>query len=307
MRFFNSRSTRRWSVAFATLILAFVSGHVTQTVWGRTIAEPTLVTASDEPGPMPVAPRAVHMQLQRPPVMADRVAVTATVSEAEDQSCRPQLSLAPAPAATLHVELIAPCHGLVRTHVTQGQITASMTTDEEGLLLLRLPALTTDPLVEVSIAGIKLAAHTDVPEANAYQHVALQWIGPQTLGINAYEFGAQQNQFGHVWAGAPKSPARATRGSGGFLTRLGDGGGTTVEIYSFPTGSAAARGVIRLVAEAKVTQDNCGRRVTATALQSSVFSKLRPTEVAVTMPTCGSIGETVSLQNLFQDMRLARR
>lgn len=306
MRFFNSRSTRRWSVAFATLILAFVSGHVTQTVWGRTIEEPALVAAS-EPGPMPVAPRAAHMQLQRPPIMMDRVAGTANDAEAEDQSCRPQLSISPAPAATLHVEVIAPCHGLVRAHVTQGQITASMTTDEEGLLRLRLPALTTEPLVEVSIAGIKLAAYTDVPEANAYQHVALQWFGPQTLGINAYEFGAQQNQFGHVWAGAPKSPARATRGSGGFLTRLGDGQGKSAEIYSFPAGSAVARGVIRLVAKAEVTRDNCGRRVTATALQSSVFSKLRPTEVAVTMPTCGSVGETVSLQNLFQDMRLARR
>lgn len=298
------RTTRRWSVAFATMVLAFASGHVTQTVWGRNTTEPTYI-ASPEPGPIPVAPRAANAKLKRPPVMADRVAHAA--SEVEDQSCRPKLSIAPAPAATLHVELIAPCHGLARAHVTQGQITASMATDEEGLMRLRLPALTSAPLVEVAIAGIKLAAHTKVPDADAYQHVALQWFGTQTLGINAYEFGAQQSQFGHVWAGAPKSPARATRGSGGFLTRLGDGLGKTAEIYSFPAGSASARGVIRLVAEAEVTRENCGRRVTATALQSSVTSTLRPTEVAMTMPACSEVGETISLQNLFQDMRLARR
>lgn len=306
MRFFTTLNTRRWATAFATLVLAFASGHVTQVVWGRTIMDPTLVAVSEQM-PLPFAPRGAEVQLRRPPILADRVSATATEVEAENQSCRPQLSIAPAPAATLHVEVIAPCHGLVRAHVTQGQVTASMATDEEGVLRVRMPALTTEPMIEVSIAGIKLAAWLDVPEANAYEHVALQWAGAQMLGINAYEFGALQSQFGHVWAGAPKSPARASRGSGGFLTRLGDEQGNAAEIYSFPAESATARGVIRLVAEAEVTRENCGRRVTATALQSSVLARLRPTEVAITMPSCSQVGETVSLQNIFQDMRLARR
>lgn len=304
MRFFSSLNTQRWTTAFVTLVVAFACGHLTQAVWGRTISEPAQVALSDQ-GEVPFAPRGTDMQLKRPPVMTDRVAITAT--EVEEQSCRPQLNVTPAPAATLYVEVTAPCHGLVRVHVTQGQITASMATDEEGVLRLRLPALTTEPLVEVSIAGAKLAAHVEVPDAAAYEHVALQWVGAQTLGINAYEFGAQQSQFGHVWAGAPKSPARASRGSGGFLTHVGDGVGKSAEIYSFPAGSASTRGVIRLVAEAKVTRENCGRRVTAMALQSSLLAKLRPTEVAITMPGCGQVGETVSLQNLFQDMRLAKR
>lgn len=304
MRLFSSLNTRRWPTVLATLVIASACGHLTQAVWGRTVSEPALATVT-EPGPLPSAPHGTYMQLQRPPVMADRAAATAT--EVEDQSCRPQLNITPAPAATLHVEVSAPCHGLARVHVTQGQITASMATDKEGVLRVRLPALTSDPLIEVSIAGTKLAARTEVADAEAYEHVALQWSGTQMLGINAYEFGAQQSQFGHVWAGAPKSPARASRGSGGFLIRIGDGQGKSAEIYSFPAGTASTRGVIRLVAEAKVTHENCGRRVSAIALQSSLMTKLRPTEVAITVPGCGQIGETVSLQNLFQDMRLARR
>lgn len=304
MQFFTSLNKRRWFVASVTLVLAFFSGHVMQHVLAKGAVETEVILASAD-AVIPVAPRATRVQLAAPPIMADRV--SATAAQAEDISCRPQLNVATAPAATLHVEVTAPCHRQVRTHITQGKVTASIATDGEGSLRLRLPAFSTEPKIEVSIAGVTLVAYADVPEADSYEHIALQWSGAQALGINAYEFGAQKSQFGHVWAGSPKSPARASRGSGGFLTRLGDGLGKSAEIYSFPSGQASTRGVIRLVAEATVTDENCGRRITATALQTGRLAQLRPTQVAVTLPPCSQVGQTVRLQNLFQDMRLARR
>lgn len=306
MRIFKSLDKRRWGTALITLVLAFSSGYITQHVLAERGPAVMVSQPSAEPGPMPLAPVAtLRPQLARPPILANRVAQPA--SRPENQGCKPQLSVTPAPAATLRIELGAPCHGLARVHVTQGDVTASMATDKTGGLSLRIPAFSTEPEVSISIAGMKLTATAKVPEAEFFDHVALQWSGSQDLRINAYEFGAQKSQFGHVWSGAPKSPARATRGSGGFLTRLGDGLGNSAEIYSFPAGQSSHRGVIRLVAEAKVTRENCGRRVKATALQSSAISTLRPTEVAVTLPGCDAIGQTVRLQNLFQDMRLAER
>ncbi len=307
MKLFKSLDKRRWGTAAITLMVAFCSAYVTQNF----VAERSSVTMVSapivEPGPLPLAPAATLYPppLSRPPVLADRV--SRPRSATENPGCRPQLAVNPAPAATLRIELTAPCHGLVRVHFSQGEVTASMATDRKGNLSLRVPAFSTAPTIDIAIAGMKLTAQVDVPEAESFEHVALQWSGEQALKINAYEFGAQKSQFGHVWAGAPKSPARASRGSGGFLTRLGDGWGNSVEIYSFPARRASTRGVVRLVVEAEVTRDNCGQAIKATALQSSIRSALRPTLVDMTMPGCDKIGQTVHLQNLFEDMRLARR
>lgn len=306
MRIFTTLDKRRWSTALITLAVAFASGYVTQYVVAERRPNTYVSVPSAEPGPLPLAPTAtLRVHLLPPPVLPNRAALA--TSAPKSHGCRPDLKVEPAPAATLRIELSAPCHGLARVHVTQGDVTASMATDKAGKLSLRIPAFTSEPSVEVALAGQKLTATTEVPDANTFEHVALQWSGEQVLRINAYEFGAQKSQFGHVWAGAPKSPARASRGSGGFLTRLGDGRGNSAEIYSFPAAQSSHRGVVRLVAEATVTRENCGQQIEATALQSSPFPTLRPTTVSMTLPGCDAIGETVRLQNLFQDMRLAER
>ena len=306
MNLFSKLDKRRLGTFCGTLVLALGCGYVMQNV----LSVQAAVTPSSVPNiahvMVPQAPRAALTTSLKPaPILKDRVAETK--DRVANQGCVPQLVVTPAPAATLTVDVSAPCHALARANITQGKLTVSLATDEDGAISLRVPAFTTSPNIVVHIAGNRLAASADVPEAAMFEHVALHWSGPQVLRINAYEFGAQKSQFGHVWAGAPKSPARASRGSGGFLTQLGDDQGKSVEIYSFPSGQATSRGVIRLMAEAEVTQGTCGKRIRATAFQSGPLEELRPTEVAITMPDCDQLGETVRLQNLFQDMRLARR
>jgi hypothetical protein len=161
--------------------------------------------------------------------------------------------------------------------------------------------------VSITFDGETIDSAIAVPDADDFQHVAIVWDGPQLLRLHAFEFGAKRDQFGHVWAKAPKSPDRATRGTGGFLTRLGDGNGTSAEIYSFPAGQSRNTGVVRLVVEADVTPSNCGHQVEALALQTDPLGGMDVTEVALKMPQCEAVGRVVRLQNLFQDMRLAGR
>ncbi len=315
MSFFGSLDRRRWVTALVTLALAFLCGHIMQTVLADQPTTATYETAPDaapqmqsgeEPKALPLPPAATLIPiLQRPPVLPDRVGKPYALKE--KTSCTPKLMVDAAPAATLRVRLEAPCHKNTRVLVTQAGIAGWAMTDANGFLQLRLPALSVRPLIKVEIEDQTRLATAKVPHAAEFQHVAIQWVGQQALRINAYEFGAQKSQFGHVWSGAPKSPARAARGSGGFLTRLGDGAGESAEIYSFQAGQASTRGVVRLVVEAEVTKQNCGKEVRATALQSSPIGALSPTEVALAMPQCDRIGEIVRLQNLFQDMRLAGR
>ena len=315
MRFFASLDKRRWGMVLATLALAFLCGHIMQTVLtdGSDFAiidegpdaAPEL-KKDEEPRALPVPPAATLVPiLQRPPVLPERVGEPH--AKLEDTGCTPRLAVDAAPAATVRIQLEAPCHAQKRVLIRQGNVAAWAITDADGALLLRMPALSGRPVIKVALDGRNLVGSTNVPDADAFRHVAILWSGEQALRINAYEFGAQKSQFGHVWSGAPKSPSRAARGSGGFMTRLGDGEGEAVEIYSFPAGQSATRGIVRLVVEAETTDANCGVRIHATALQSNLLGELSPTEVTLNMPDCDRVGEIVRLQNLFQDMRLAGR
>lgn len=316
MGFFASLDKRRWVTVLATLLLAFLSGHVMQTVLADRAdvattedgpdAGPALRDADEGRKALPVPPAATLIPIiLRPPVMPDRVDEPHASTERE--GCTPVLVVSAAPAATVRLQLEAPCHALETVSVQQGDIQADVKVGENGSLQLRMPALSERPVVQVEMSDRELVSTAKVPDANQFQHVAIQWEGRQELRINAYEFGARKSQFGHVWSGAPKSPARAVRGTGGFLTRIGNGSGRSAEIYSFPAGQSAARGVIRLEAEAITTRDNCAVTVLATALQTGPLGDLSPTEVRLTMPDCDRVGEIVRLHNLFQDMRLAGR
>ena len=219
MSFFASLDKRRWITALVTLALAFLSGHIMQTVLADKSTTATYETAPDaapqlqsgeEPKALPLPPAGTLIPiLQRPPVLPERVGKPHALNE--KTGCTPKLIVDAAPAATLRIRLEAPCHYNTRVLVSQADIAGWAKTDAKGILQIRRPALSARPLVKVEIKGLTRVAATKVPDAAGFQHVAIQWAGQQALRINAYEFGAQKSQFGHVWSGAPKSPSRAAR------------------------------------------------------------------------------------------------
>ena len=319
MGFFATLDRRRVATALVVLLTAFLIGHIMQTVLADDAPVATIdsgpdaapvLRQGDRPKPLPTPPAATLMPiLETPPVMPGRTDENRRRErEARaTEDCAPRLSLDPAPAATINLMVEARCHPDTRVAVRQGPIRVDGRTDRAGRYELRLPALGETATLTVDVAGTTLDAATEVAEAPQFQHVAILWEGQQALRINAYEFGARKSQFGHVWSGAPKSPSRASRGSGGYLTRIGDETGASAEIYSFPAGHTPLRGVVRLVVEAEVTRENCGREVRATALQTGPLGRLSETEVELALPGCDRLGEIIQLQNLLQDMRLAGR
>lgn len=307
----TSLTMRRVATAGVVLLIAFLSGYIMQNVLVETTpvssvgdapdAAPTIRTL-DEPKPLPVPPAATLVPiLETPPALPDR-------RPAEDtavRDCEPRLFLTPAPAGTLTVTFRAPCDPGQTLHLRQGAVEFAQDLDANGRLSLRLPAFTDEVVIEARLGAVQLTGALTLPQALDYQHVALIWEGPQMLGLNAFEFGAARNEMGHVWWGAPKSPVRASRGSGGFMTRFVSDTGPSVEIYTLPATHGALNGVVRLVVEARVTGKTCGRIATARAIQPTAFRRISESDVQVALPDCDRIGEVVVLQNLLRDMRLA--
>lgn len=294
---------RRWATIAITLGLAFASGYVMQNVLAAREPEPEAAPAADAIRATEAA--AVVPELRAPPILAGRTREARPRIEAA--GCIPRLFVNPAPAGMVRIDLYAPCQRTTPVSLRQNGVAVRLATDNDGRLHVRMPALSVTPEIELDLDGHPMSAALVMPDADANRHVALVWDGPQALRINAYEFGASKADMGHVWAGSPKSTARALRGAGGFLTLLGDGDGPMAEIYSFPADGAGTPGVVRLDVEAEVTAANCGREVAAEALQPGATGGLVRTRVALAMPGCDRAGETLRLQNLFRDMRLAGR
>ena len=316
MSFFSTLDRRRAVTFVGVLVVAFLCGHVMQNV----LAVPVEVTSAppgpdaapilrthEEPKPLPVPPAATLMPiLDRPAILPKRVD-EALVQEDAHGGCEPNLFATRAPAAMITLVLRAPCHPDQLVEIEQGPITASAYLDGDGRMAIKVPALIEDAEITAKFDDVVLKTTLTVPEAENFQHVSLMWSGPQILRLNAFEFGAARNEIGHVWSGAPKTPTRASRGSGGFMTRLVTEDGPSAEIYSLPVGRSPLRGVVRLVVEADVTAASCGRVVKAKALQPTAFRRFSETDVEVALPDCDRQGDVVLLQNLLRDVRLAAR
>ncbi|NNE88488.1 MAG: hypothetical protein HKN27_10470 [Silicimonas sp.] len=301
MRIIASLDRRRVIMTCGVILVALLCGQVMQSFADNPL------NRREKARSLPKDPAAAI--LSPPPVMQGRARAAEVVqieaAAKPDTLCIPQLGLKRAAGGMIDLSF----NGCKARQVVlrHGEVEITAATDASGMLERRIPAFSQKARVSVSFDGETIQSKIEIPDAAEFQHVAIVWNGKQTLRMHAFEFGAKRNQFGHVWAGAPKTPKRATRGNGGFLTRLGDGSGTSAEIYTFPAGQSRTKGVVRLMVEADVTPSNCGQQIDALALQTGPLGGMDATEVALKMPQCDAVGRVVRLQNLFQDMRLAGR
>lgn len=312
MKFLASLTRRRGFLAAAAMMMAFGTGVVMQhfladsAILARMQAEPAPVLEAD----------VVEPDFPEPPVHEARVAEDVhTVPRLWDDArispfgfdCAPELTVSVGDAAMLRVDVFAPCNPLQLVALGHDLLEVDVTTDAYGRATTILPALEKRAAVSANFGDRVVKAEATVPGARSFSRVILTWSGSQIFHMNAYEFGASRGETGHIRASAPKTPSRAVRGTGGFLTVAGDGTGRTAEVYSFPTGYSPLRGVVRLAVEADVTEEICGKTASASALQTNPLGGLSTIDVQVTLPACDRVGELFELKNLFQDMRLAGR
>lgn len=323
MSIFASLDRKRVVTAVVVMAIAFVTGHVMQslvngeptaTLEDAPDATPTLKSTGD-PRALPVPPAATLTPiLLQPDALPDSMTGDAFVplQLPEDAAfspfglpCTPVLSLTPAIGAMVDVTLLAPCNPREAVVLDHAGLKIEAETNGLGMVTLSIPAMDESATVSVSMKkGLSLSRGVEVPDARDFARVALLWEGRQVFSMHALELGARYGEVGHVWSGAPKTPDRAERGAGGFLTRF-EGRLTSAEVYSYPIHHAPGSGVVRLTVAADVTAESCDRAINARALQTNPLGGVTSRDVKVAMPDCQSIGQTLRLKNLFQDMRLA--
>lgn len=219
--------------------------------------------------------------------------------------CGLDVTLQAAPAAMIALGVAAPCHPGAEITVTHSDLDIAVRTDVVGLLTLDLPALESPARVTVRLPdGTEEAAQAVVPDLGDFERVALSWRGDLDMELHAIEAGAAWMSAGHLHRGAPRGPEAAANG-GTFLTLLGEAGVETprmAQVLTVPRGRAAG---MSLSIDAPITQANCAAPAEAGILQAGGGRGVRMMPLRFTYPGCDAVGDTLVLQNVLRDPRLA--
>lgn len=227
-----------------------------------------------------------------------------------DEACDLTLTALPEPGALVRLNLGASCYQNQRILVSHAGLEFADVTGSDGSFSVEIPAMNQYAPFSISFAdGRSVEAKTLNLTLDGYERVAVNWSGAATLNIHAMEFGAKFGGPGHVWAGAARNPQIGVNAEGGFLTQLGNPdvlNPVLAEVYSFPFDRMAKDGAVILMVEAEITPQTCGTEIRGNSLQLSGNGELSSTEVALTMPQCGGENGYLVLNNLFQDLKIAR-
>ncbi len=225
-------------------------------------------------------------------------------------ACEMTLNANPAAAALVELVLDAPCQGNDYFTVHHSGMMFTQATDAEGKSTMMVPALSENAVFIVTFPnGDSTAASAEVSSVEYYDRAVVQWAGDADLQIHALENGADYDSDGHVWNGAAREMAAAARGEGGFLMRLGNSdvpNAHIAEVYTYPSAIVLEAGEISLSVEAEVSEANCARDIEAQTLQKSGTNQMQARDLVLSMPDCDAIGDFLVLNNLLDDLKIAR-
>ncbi|AAV93387.2 hypothetical protein KQ247_08910 [Ruegeria pomeroyi] len=211
---------------------------------------------------------------------------------------------APAPMASVALDVSAPCYGNQRVTVHHSGLIFTDTTDDAGTLSVTVPALSETAVFVVAFQnGRGAVAMSPVEGLDRIDRVVVQWSGAAGFQLHAREFGAGYGETGHVWS-------QSTDQGIGQVIRLGEPDTLEpqlAEIYSYPNGESDTAGTITLSIEAEVTATNCGRDISAQSLELRGAGSLTTHDLDMSMPDCSAAGDFLVLNNLVEDLKIAAR
>jgi hypothetical protein len=278
---------------------AFPDAEVT-----RAASEPILAVA--EPAEPAVAPDAESMDI----TLAAAGVIDDLSSEASPPvvNCDIALDAGAQDGALVAITLSAPCNAGEKVNFDHAGLMFSEQLGPEGDLFLLAPAMAEQAVFVVSFAdGQEKVVEVTLPDFAEYERLALVWKGATGLQLHALENGAGYDDPGHLWAEQPATLEAATAGTGGFVSVLGStADGYAADVYTYPASLAANGTQPEVSVEAQVMENTCGSEIAGSILRTNAGRPPIVLPLAMAVPGCDAVGEYLVLNNLPQDLKLAR-
>lgn len=217
--------------------------------------------------------------------------------------CDTRMRVTPRKGGIADLSLVATCLPNSRIEIRHGPVVFTLQTDPTGHAAAAIPALEAEARFVVHFPdGRTLTETVRIPDMLNIHRVAVHWAGPAEIDLHAFEFGAGENEKGHVWEG---QPGQATTGS---IAMLGDATETRAhraEIYTLPK-TAAGRGVVDFVLAAHPDPATCGQSQVVRMVQSQNGHVVLASGLKMKLPACGAAPTSIVLKNAIRGMIIAR-
>jgi hypothetical protein len=271
------------------------------------LSEITLTSADVQKIAPPPIPPAPAVPISAPEENIDEIPVVSDMSLAS--ACAAMATAEPRAAAMVKLILTAPCAISQQVTIDHEGVAFSGMTKADGTLEISVPALAEQAAYTINLPdGESVEVVANVASFSLYGRIVLQSAMDTGVEIHVREFGADYGDSGHVWVGAPNDLTALSGNTGGYLTRYGTAsaeGSGLAEVYTFPATMRRKTGAINLSVEAEVTAQNCGKDVSAMAIEVDGGTPLRVTDLLLSVPDCDAIGNYLVLNNLLQDLKVA--
>lgn len=316
--------TQRIALSVMVLGIGLGSGHLLQTRAAKSqAARETALNSAPEDKPVAITTlasgpnKAIALTPQPrttipgiatpalPPLTTDAMqepkAIPLPQTSTTADNCDVSLDLITQPSAMLGLTMIAPCQPNARVVLRHAGLAVTAQTSATGSLFLSLPAMEQSAKVSVLFAdGAKVTAQIEVPDMADYRRFAVQWLANDTFQLHAFEGDADYGMPGHISAATPGRIIAGVPPKGGFLNALGNNQvdlPMLAEIYTFP---ANLDDKVRVIVEAAVTSETCGRELLGETLASTA-GHVTVTDLTLAMPDCSAEGSILVLKNLAPD------
>ena len=260
------------SLAFAVIMM------IASVVWARALPAEQVASDQEKIGSEmigPVVDCAISMTAKAEPLAMAALTITA--------GCLPEEQI------VLHHS------GLMFSHKT----------DAAGVARMTVPALTTKAIFVATFDnGDGALTMIDVPDADKFQRIALQWQGAKGLQLHAYEDDATHGSDGHLTLHTSHLDPDSTEMEDHFFTQHGIAtipDGFHAEIASFPVIASGKVKVINLSVEVEITDENCGRTIAGEFLNHSADTRSKGQQLTLYLPKCDAVGDLIVMDAILDN------
>jgi hypothetical protein len=170
--------------------------------------------------------------------------------------CKPSIGVEPASAGLSQIAISAPCFAKQKIRLRYDALELVRVLDENGRLFMQFDCYLGEKpqLTVVFPDDSSTAVPLQTLDLDRVTKVAVIWKGAVNLDLHAFEYAANSDDEGHVWAAAASSrwqaeerKRRDKRGHG-FLSFASDGSaeGDQLEVYTFVHEPSQSSGAITL-------------------------------------------------------------
>lgn len=245
------------------------------------------------------------------PDMALDIADLVKIKPVEAASCALDLRATPIFGARVNLKLTAPCHPNVAVTIKHGGLTFKEQLDANGALELKVPAFAEYAQFEIELAdGLTSTVGAYIAGLSGLERVGIAWNGADDTFLHALENGAAMGDDGHVWRVKPNSFAQARMNGGGYMLVLGDPSlkdAQLAQVYTLPTRPRKRAQIVELQIETLRGEYACGTGIDLKVAHHRAKSGAAQSELALTLPACGSEDTSLVLKNVIKDMKVARK